>query len=94
MSHLRTPYEGKLLRVWQRMLEELNGPLDLLVVDSASPMMLSEYLDLTKSWTLQPVKDDDQQFTVRGERSVIRFGDKRGHPFTMGSRTARALTVR
>ncbi len=93
MSHLRTDYEGRLLRVWQQMLEELNGPQDLLIVDSASPLPISDYLDLSRPWYLQ-VAHDDQQLKTKGDRSIIRFNDKRGHPFTMASRTVAAQTVR
>lgn len=96
MSHLRTDYEGRLLRVWQQMLEELNGPQDLLIVDSASPLPISDYLDLTRPWYLQ-IAHDDQQMKTKGDRSIIRFNDKRGHPFwdnvTHGSGSDRAMMM-
>ena len=95
MTHLRTPYDGKLLRVWQEMIEYQNTtPFDLLIVDSASPLSLTDYLMWPEEWKWHAVNDDSRP-VVRGPRDILCFGNALGHPHhdgvTSGAGSDRAL---
>lgn len=88
MTHLRTETEGKLLRVWQEMLEEQNPfAFDLLVVDSKAPLHPADYLMWSDEWQVQII-DDFEQLLVSGPRNLIHFTNALGHPFHDGVREA------
>lgn len=94
MTHLRNPYDGKLLRVWQEMLEPQG--CDLLIVESKSPHALSPYLQ--GEWDDREIPDaDGWHMRVVTPRTVLRFEDALGHPFhdgvTHGSGSDRAMMM-
>ncbi len=89
MTHLRTETEGRLLRIWQEMLEYQNTfPFDLLIVDSASPQPPGCFLMWGHEWLHVDIPDDDAQMVLREPRTILKFRDKRGHPFHDGVREA------
>ena len=98
MTLIRNDLDRALLRIWLQLLETQNAGLDydLLVVDSASP---PEMLDLPGPWSHQviPLGDDDRKMFTQGPRSLIRFQDRRGHPWhdkvTHASGSDRALMM-
>ncbi len=89
MTHLRGQNEGALLRIWQSMLVPQN--YDLLLVDSASPLPINEFL--IGDWTHTIIPDDDAEMMVYGPRNVLLFKDSRGHPFGMACARLPAPTV-
>ncbi len=89
MSHLRTEAEGKLLRIWQEMREYLDTfPYDLLIVDSASPLPVEDFIMWPKEWHWSVLWDWSDDIRLSGPRSVIHFNNALGHPFHDGVRQA------
>ncbi len=79
-THLRTPDEVKLLRVWERLRALNDSEHDWLIVDSASPLMP----ELEQAWDIRLLLHDDHVPETRAHRTMVRFRDKRGHPFHDG----------
>ncbi len=82
-THLRTEDEGKLLRIWEQM--RLNERANLLVIDSAGPRNVMDYLKdrslSTSGWDIQRLPNDDYIPFMRHWLTVARFHDALGHPF-------------
>ncbi len=93
MTHLRTDYEGKLLRIWQEMIEYQNTfPFDMLIVDSASPLPVTDFLMWPEEWKAQTIPSDDAPMVIGHHRNILQFKDSRGHPFGMALPTHPAPT--
>jgi hypothetical protein len=88
MTHLKNETDGKLLRIWQEMIEYQNTfPFDLLIVDSASPLPVRKWLLWQHEWRLTTI-DDFEHLIIGGPRNIIHFTNALGHPFHDGMREA------
>src|SRR6185369_1874473 len=78
-THLRTPDEQKLLRVWEAM--RLTDRCDLLIVDNASPLPI----ELAQPfWDSKRILNDDHIPETAKSLTIARFKDALGHPFHDG----------
>ncbi len=82
MTHLRTPQEGKMLRVWQELFEWCNGTHhDLLLVDSMAPHKPIDFLWNKQDWKTQWLVNDEHLPALTGHRTIAAFHNALGHPF-------------
>jgi len=88
MSYLKNETDGRLLRIWQEMIEAQNKfPFDLLIVDSKAPLNPTNYLRWEDRWQVHMI-DDFEQLLISGPRNLIHFTNALGHPFHDGVREA------
>jgi hypothetical protein len=84
-THLRTPDEVTLFKLWQLMRHRSDDAHDWLVVDNASPLAPELY---PHGWDVRLIVNDDHVPQTRARRSIVRFCNKLGHPFHDGVRQA------
>ncbi len=98
MTFLKDQYAGKLLRIWQELIEWQNvGSYDLLIVDSPAVHRPQEFLKWPEEWAEYHIPNDDFQMKVQDPRTILSFKDARGHPYhdrvTHGSGSDRAMMM-
>ncbi len=80
-THLRTPDEVKLLHIWKKMRDRLDGrEPDLLIVDNAGPIPIG----LEAWWNERKILHDDHVPETIGGYTLAKFRDALGHPFHQG----------
>lgn len=83
-THLRTPDEVTLFKVWQQLRHRLDWGHDLLFVDNASPLAPALY----EAWDVKLILNDEHVPGISAHHTAARFRNKLGHPFHDGVRQA------
>lgn len=77
-THLRTPDEVTLLKIWQCLRGQNDDAHEWLIIDNASPLAPELY---PLGWDVRLILNDDHIPETRGARNIARFYNKLGHPF-------------
>lgn len=83
-THIRTPDEMKLWKLWQHMRSLNDNSHDWLLIDNASPLPPELY----QRWDMRLILNDDHVPETRTSRTAARFRQALGHPFHEGVRQA------
>ncbi len=78
MTHLRTPLECKLLKIWWELLARQNTNFDALIVDSAAAFWPG---DILPGWHVQWLVNDDHIPTICQSQTIAAFHNSLGHPW-------------